>query len=502
MTKIAKKIPKQPKKFIDSDKDGLSDWEEKYIYGSDPHDEDTDGDGIDDGEQVLQGRNPATGEKFKDFFIPSKGNNYKPKSLHPKRILFHVSAVIAIKLVVVFFVVSYPLTAWMTPDFMAEQGRKIIALTNELRRELSLPSLKENSKLDQAAYTKVQDMFLNQYFAHTSPTNKNLETFLKQIGYKFSVSGENLAMGFDNPEDIVAAWKKSPTHYANLSDEDFQEIGVSLANDIFEGGNTVFTAQYFGRPQNIDSTVAPKVKAMEANKPAIKVNSASKMVLAARENNNTIPLTASTELISAATSTPVTSTITIAPVEITAATSTPLVTITNMASIDIATTMTASVIIDQPVGKPESLVKVEAVLPSETKEASAMVLNSNISLTQTESGDWQGQQIVYDKNMGPIVPASITTVDNSGNANVSDLATENIKPKKTTLAEQYQLLRSNPNNAMEKIFDISSIYFKFILLIAIISLLLNVFVKIKKQHPRLIAFGLGLISLLIILIVF
>ena len=483
------KIPKKPKKFIDSDQDGLSDWEEKYVYGSDPYDEDTDGDGIDDGEAVLQGRNPATGNKFKDFFIPHKGNNHHPHSLHPKRVLFHIGTAALIKLVVVLFVVSYPLTAWMTPDLIAEQGRKIIALTNELRENLSLPVLKENAKLDQAAYAKVQDMFLGQYFAHTSPDNKNLGTFLKQVGYNFSTAGENLAMGFDNPEDVVEAWKKSPTHYANLSDEDFQEIGVGLAENIFKDENTVFTAQYFGRSQNIAVNIAPKVEIAEVIKPSVKVNSTSNIVLSVHEDSD---LATSTEVVKIATSSLATSSVDTNPKPTSAVATNTLV---------VVATTSASVIIDQPVGKPESLVKIKAILPLNIKKAIAMVLNSNISLAQTDDGDWQGQQIVYDKNVGPVVPASITTIDDSGNKNVSDLATENIKPKETSLAKQYALLRSNPNNAMQKIFDVSSIYFKIILFLAIISLLLSVFVKIEKQHPKLIVSGLGLIVFLVILIV-
>jgi len=38
---------------LDSDGDGLTDYEEIYIYGTDPYDPDTDGDGLTDGEEVL-----------------------------------------------------------------------------------------------------------------------------------------------------------------------------------------------------------------------------------------------------------------------------------------------------------------------------------------------------------------------------------------------------------------------------------------------------------------
>jgi len=42
---------------IDSDHDGLPDWEEA-LYGTDPHNPDTDGDGTPDGEEIKEGRDP------------------------------------------------------------------------------------------------------------------------------------------------------------------------------------------------------------------------------------------------------------------------------------------------------------------------------------------------------------------------------------------------------------------------------------------------------------
>ena len=164
---------------VDSDHDGLSDWEESHIYGTDPHDEDTDDDGMEDGEEVMLGRNPNGLGYLRDLFIPHAGNGYRPESLRPGRVLFHAAAALAVKSVMVVFVMSYPLTAWLTPDVAAEQGRKIILLTNDLRRSESLPALSVNSKLDQAAFAKVQDMFLKQYFAHTGVDGRGLEYFLR-----------------------------------------------------------------------------------------------------------------------------------------------------------------------------------------------------------------------------------------------------------------------------------------------------------------------------------
>lgn len=56
---------------IDSDKDGLFDWEEA-LYGTDPNKADTDGDGTSDGEEVTLGRNPLI--KGPKDFLTSKDN--------------------------------------------------------------------------------------------------------------------------------------------------------------------------------------------------------------------------------------------------------------------------------------------------------------------------------------------------------------------------------------------------------------------------------------------
>lgn len=53
---------------LDSDGDGLTDYDETNIYGTDPNDPDTDDDGVNDGDEVERGTDPLTAEqKGKDF---------------------------------------------------------------------------------------------------------------------------------------------------------------------------------------------------------------------------------------------------------------------------------------------------------------------------------------------------------------------------------------------------------------------------------------------------
>ena len=65
---------------VDSDHDGLPDWEEA-LYGTDPHNPDTDGDGTSDGKEVAEGRNPLV--KGPNDYIAQK-NNTATSSLKEK----------------------------------------------------------------------------------------------------------------------------------------------------------------------------------------------------------------------------------------------------------------------------------------------------------------------------------------------------------------------------------------------------------------------------------
>lgn len=390
---------------------------------------------------------------LKDFFIPHSGNGYKPKSLHPKRVIFHISVAMALKALVLLFISYYPVSAWMTPDIIAGEARKIISLTNNLRAELSLPAVKENSKLNQAAYKKVQDMFINQYFAHRSPTGVDLEDWLRAAGYtNYATVGENLAMGYSNASEVMAAWRKSPTHYNNLVDPNFNEIGVSMASDIYLDKDTVFIAQYFGLPNSVETVTVTKTPIKSIEKV---VTSPSKTVLSEKKN------------------------IAVPPKQ---------------------TTVTVS---KTAAKAPEKIVKVETVLPPETKSASATILNQEIALSPEANNMWQGQEVVSGNvEINSVVPPSLSVTDSGGTTLRSDIAKADIVPEQQSIFDQYWLYRSHPNEWMSRIFDFSSIYYKVILVLAILALGLTIFIERKKQHPHLIVSGLGLIFCLIFFIVF
>lgn len=194
---------------------------------------------------------------FKKYFIPHRANNYHPHILHTKRAIFYSLVFLLTKAILVCFVLFLPMSAFVLPDVLAEEQRQIVALTNQVRAENNLPPLTVVSKLDLSAQNKADDMAVGQYFAH-SKDNKNLSSWLRGANYSYEFAGENLAVGFSTAQGIVQAWKKSPTHYANLIDPDFKDLGVGLAGGVYNGKAVVFIAQHLGTPL-VQVNAVPKV---------------------------------------------------------------------------------------------------------------------------------------------------------------------------------------------------------------------------------------------------
>jgi len=123
---------------------------------------------------------------------------------------------------------------------------KVIDLTNASRAESGEGALKANSKLSQAAEGKAEDMISGNYFAHTSPAGKTPWSWIQKEGYDYAYAGENLAMDFQTAEKMEAAWMASPTHRANILNQNYHEIGAAVKAGIINGHETTLAVVMFG----------------------------------------------------------------------------------------------------------------------------------------------------------------------------------------------------------------------------------------------------------------
>lgn len=126
------------------------------------------------------------------------------------------------------------------------QAEEIIGLTNQYRINLGLSQLTANPRLTQAAVNKANDILAKQYFSHTSPDGKRFSQWIKDSGYSYFYVGENLAIDFDNSQDLFDAWIKSEGHRKNIERPEFQEIGVASLHGKFKDRATDVVVQLFG----------------------------------------------------------------------------------------------------------------------------------------------------------------------------------------------------------------------------------------------------------------
>ena len=125
-------------------------------------------------------------------------------------------------------------------------GSSLVALANASRTKDGLSILTTNAKLESAARAKANDMFANQYFAHTSPQGKTPWNFISDAGYSYVYAGENLAIGYTDSAELHNDWMNSPTHRENIMNPNYREIGLASVDGVYEGTHTTIVVQEFG----------------------------------------------------------------------------------------------------------------------------------------------------------------------------------------------------------------------------------------------------------------
>jgi uncharacterized protein YkwD len=181
------------------------------------------------------------------FFIPQKRNNHRATLLKPQFLLLLVGFYLLNQSVIKFISLTKPGVLGYSSEITAQ---KVFDQTNAQRQANGVPPLKYSSILSESATKKAQDMFANNYWAHTSPSGTTPWDFFKAVGYQYSVAGENLARDFYDTESLIKAWMDSPTHRENMLNSRYQEIGIGVVNGTLGGVKTTLVVQHFGTPLN------------------------------------------------------------------------------------------------------------------------------------------------------------------------------------------------------------------------------------------------------------
>lgn len=104
----------------------------------------------------------------------------------------------------------------------------MVDMINQQRQAVGVNPVKADLRLTAVGRAKANDMKVNNYFSHTSPTYGSPWAMMQQAGITVRWAGENIS-GNKSVAGSMAALMLSPGHKANILDPRFTHVGVGIA---------------------------------------------------------------------------------------------------------------------------------------------------------------------------------------------------------------------------------------------------------------------------------
>lgn len=121
----------------------------------------------------------------------------------------------------------------------SKYANDVLKLVNVERKNVGLTALTMSDILLPAANKRAVE--IEELFSHTRPDGREWSTVLDDFNIHVRAAGENLAYGYNTPEEVVSGWMNSPGHKANILNNSFNKIGIGVY--IYDG--TVYCSQLF-----------------------------------------------------------------------------------------------------------------------------------------------------------------------------------------------------------------------------------------------------------------
>ncbi|GBE16418.1 cysteine-rich secretory protein family protein [bacterium BMS3Abin15] len=109
-------------------------------------------------------------------------------------------------------------------------------------------ALSWSNLLCQSANLKAENMIENSYFEHVSPSGVTPWYWIDRVEYKYTFSGENLALNYYTSESAHIALMNSPGHKANILNENFTQIGLAYFRGKINNQDAFVIVQHFASP--------------------------------------------------------------------------------------------------------------------------------------------------------------------------------------------------------------------------------------------------------------
>lgn len=165
-----------------------------------------------------------------------------------------------------FLIALFPSLLVALPTYgsveQALSSENFLLTVNRNRMSQGLQPLRQSQKLQEAARAKAQNMLREGYFSHNSPAGITPWDFIKLTGFSYQFAGENLAMNYTDPQELLQDFLLSPTHRENILSPLFSETGIAVIAGQYQGTPAIITVQMFADPaeseyNSVDSVNRP-----------------------------------------------------------------------------------------------------------------------------------------------------------------------------------------------------------------------------------------------------
>lgn len=201
-------------------------------------------------------------KRVKLAVVPHKANQYRPHAIRR----YGIAALVALVLVI-----QGAYNGAHGGNVLGTEAQittnSLLAATNAQRVNNGEQPLTLNAKLNAAAKLKVQNMFADQYWAHTAPDGTTPWHWFTAAGYDYSDAGENLAKDFSTSISTVSAWMASPTHRANILNSKYQDVGFAVMDSTLNGEPTTLVVALYGAPEMSSVQGAATTEVSDINEP-------------------------------------------------------------------------------------------------------------------------------------------------------------------------------------------------------------------------------------------
>lgn len=197
------------------------------------------------------------------LFIPKHSNNFRAKLLHHDFLTIYLIFALVLTAGISHLQNTNGSILGYATDITTT---KLLELTNNERQKQGLPILKHNEKLGQAAKSKADNMFKNNYWSHYGPEGETPWEFILESGYQYEYAGENLAKNFLFSDGVVKAWMDSDSHRENILRKEYTDVGFAIVNGVLNSEETTLVVQIFGKPLYLNSNSDTKAKSVYPQK--------------------------------------------------------------------------------------------------------------------------------------------------------------------------------------------------------------------------------------------